>query len=107
MIRATTLIALAVLFSTVAASWAFQECPKEYYDQCVDEMINKCRRQSEMTGSWSDRLRMDAALEGRKLNFYSDRRQDLVEALKEQEIECRPHPVEHFLIKTYYRVEGR
>jgi hypothetical protein len=86
----------------IAAKSQSHDDLKNFYEACIEEKIVRCQSKSEMEGSRSKNLRLDAAIAAEKARFLSLNRNMLVEEMIDRKIGQRVYKIDVFLNEKFY-----
>ena len=78
------------------------EVKAKFYESCIVREIAGCQKKASLLNSRSGNLREYARVEVQKAAFLADRKDSLIEELREKQISLRDHSIQVYLNSRFY-----
>jgi len=96
----TLLLVIGIILSA-AITHADPGVKESFYRNCIDCRIKNCDLKAELLNSKYQHIRQWARRSSEEAKFYRDRKEQLIQALVQQNVEEKPYKVDYFLIQAY------
>jgi len=96
----TLLLVIGIILSA-AITHADPGVKESFYRNCIDLRIKNCDLKTELLNSKYEHIRQWAQRSSEEAKFYRDRKEQLIQALVQQNVEEKPYKVDYFLIQAY------
>ena len=96
----TLLLVIGIILSA-AITHADPGVKESFYRNCIDLRIKNCDLKAELLNSKYQHIRQWARRSSEEAKFYRDRKEQLIQALVQQNVEEKPYKVDYFLIQAY------
>ena len=96
----TLLLVIGIILSA-AITRADPGVKESFYRNCIDCRIKNCDLKAELLNSKYQHIRQWARRSSEEAKFYRDRKEQLIQALVQQNVEEKPYKVDYFLIQAY------
>ena len=103
-VSAVALVVLLIGSVAVAADQKDVEDRADYYGRLIDEAIAKCEAKGRLRNSWSQSVRRTAAVAHLKAAYFEEYRQELIQAMIDDNVGEKPYKVHYYLNNHFYRV---
>ena len=94
----TLLLVIGIILSA-AITHANPGVKESFYRNCIDLRIKNCDLKAELLNSKYQHIRQWALRSSEEAKFYRDRKEQLIQALVQQNVEEKPYKVDYFLIR--------